>query len=285
MGTGGLPSRRDALKTSIAAGLGAAFLLGLGGCSGNDGIYSANQDETETEQEHGAYDWTLMGTDEHGRTAFCPDGQVASSCGIDVSDHNGTIDWNAVAQDGISFAFLRAGYRGYTEGGIFADERFEANLEGASAAGLNVGAYFYSSAVDEDEAREEAQYLLDCLAGRLEGCYLVFDQEIADGVQGRANSLTREQYTNNAVAFCEVVEAAGHPAIVYSNRKHLVKLDLTGLGGRELWYAEYGVDNPQTLHDFMIWQYSDSGTVAGVEGYVDMDLWFPTDYLLSKQEA
>ncbi len=257
--------------------MGAVTCAVLGGCGTQDGAV-VGQDGQPTSQ--GAYDWDLLGYDGWGRLAFCPDGAVASRCGIDVSDHNGQVEWASVAQDGIEFAFLRAGYRGYTEGGLYADERFEENLAGSTAAGLDVGVYFYSSAIDQDEAREEAQFVLDALSGRLEGCRIAFDQEVSAGSQGRADALTREQYTQNALAFCEAVEAVGHPSLIYSNRKHLVKLDLDLLGERQLWYAEYATDHPNTLHEFAIWQYSDSGSVAGIEGAVDMNLWFPAEYLL-----
>ena len=278
MRTAGPLNRRDAVSWGVAALVGAVSSALLGGC-GSNGADTQEQSGSAASPQ-GAYDWGLMGTDAHGRLAFCPAGAVASRCGIDVSDHNGAVDWAQVAQDGVEFAFLRAGYRGYTEGGVYADERFEENLAGSTAAGLDVGVYFYSSAVDEDEAREEAQFVLDALSGRLAGCRIAFDQEVSEGSQGRADSLTREQYTKNALAFCQTVEAAGHASLVYSNRKHLVKLDLESLGSRQLWYAEYATAHPNTLHDFTVWQYTNTGTVAGIEGAVDMNLWFPSEYLL-----
>ncbi len=280
MCTTGPLSRRDALSLGVAALVGAASSALLGGCGSQEAAQETSQEANEEPAAQGAYDWDLMGYDAHGRIAFCPNGTVASSCGIDVSDHNGAIDWEQVAQDGVQFAFLRAGYRGYTEGGIYSDERFEENLAGSTAAGLDVGVYFYSSAVDEQEARQEAEFVLSTLSGRMSGCRIAFDQEVSEGSQGRADRLTREQYTRNALAFCEAVEAAGYASLVYSNRKHLVKLDLDSLGSRQLWYAEYATTHPNTLYEFAVWQYTNTGTVAGIEGAVDMNLWFPSEYLL-----
>ena len=140
-----------------AAALAAVTLLGSLGlmtaCSGGDAAEPAVQAYVSP------YDWS--GLERSGdRLAFRQDGEVRSQLGVDVSDHQGAIDWNAVAGDGIDFAFVRVGNRGYTEGALYADARYAENIEGATSAGLNVGAYFFSQATSVEEAREEADFVL-----------------------------------------------------------------------------------------------------------------------------
>lgn len=213
-------------------------------------------------------------TNAAGRKFYYPGGTLRSRVGIDVSDHNGVIDWQAVADDGIEFAFLRAGYRGYTEGGLFDDARFKENLAGVQAAGIPFGVYFFSSAVSTDEAREEALYALDRLGGAKPGYPVVFDQEKVSDAQGRANRLTGTQYTEHALAFCEEVASAGCQPMIYGNQHYLALLDLERLGTRPLWYAEYGVERPTSSFDFNIWQYAVGAPVAGIEGGADLNIQF-----------
>ncbi len=266
--------RRRALAL-MGAGLVCAAGGLLAGCGGGQ--------EEPTYQDVGdgwvsPYDWTAVMTNTQGRKYYYPGGQLSSRVGVDVSDYNGAVDWEAVAADSVEFAFLRIGYRGYTEGGLFEDTQWAANIEGAQAAGLPVGAYFFSSAVDEDEAAEEARYALELLGGRELAHPLAFDQEQVSYSGGRANSLTAAQYTANAQAFCEVVQQAGYQPMVYGNQHHLDMLDLTGtLSAWPVWYAEYDVDEPTGQVDFTYWQYTTAGSVDGIEGSVDLDIQFLTE--------
>lgn len=263
-------SRRRALCLLGAGLVGAAAALTTGcGCTPEP------LDIDPVEVWKSPYDWDAMMTNTEGRKFYYPGGQLSSRVGIDISDHKGPVDWAAVAADGIEFAIVRIGYRGYTEGGLFVDEQFRANIEGARANGIAVGAYFFSSAVNSAEAREEAAFALQQLDGFELEYPLAYDQEQVSYEGGRANNLSFEQYSANAAAFCEEVKKAGYQAMIYGNQHYLGMLDLKGaLAQYPLWYAEFGVNRTTGHFDYTIWQYTDSGTVAGVETTVDMNIHF-----------
>ncbi|MDR2196644.1 MAG: glycoside hydrolase family 25 protein [Coriobacteriales bacterium] len=212
--------------------------------------------------------------EENGRFSYAQDGQVVSRTGIDVSAYQGSIDWEAVAADGIDFAILRLGHRGYTEGSIYLDERFEENLRGAEAAGVPVGVYFFSQAITEQEAIEEARFVLETLDGRELAYPVVYDFEPVSDVSGRANGLNARQLTKNASAFCTTIEEGGYPAMLYGNARDISHYYLDLLEGYDIWFAEYGTRFPTGKFDFTIWQYTNAGSVAGISGNVDMDLEF-----------
>ena len=200
--------------------------------------------------------------------------------GIDVSTFQQDIDWQAVADSGIAFAVIRAGYRGYGKGSIVEDDRFRQNVAGARAAGLHVGLYFFSQAVTPEEAAEEAQWLVDAAHDYQIDMPLVFDWEnidqstVAAGDTVRTAEMTGEDVTACAVAFCEAVTAAGYDAAVYGNRwQGYYDYDFTQLKDYAFWVSAPGTaDDFYYAHDF--WQYSYDGTVPGISGSVDRDLWF-----------
>ena len=197
--------------------------------------------------------------------------------GIDVSFYQNDIDWEAVKADGIDFAIIRGGYRGCSEGTLFTDERFYEYIEGALDAGLNVGLYFFSQAVDEDEAREEAEYLIS-LAEDYDITYpLVFDWEPLNYSYSRTNNFDYSVLTGCALAFCETVADAGYTPMVYLNPSFgYLRYDLTELQDIDIWLAHY-TENTNYRYDFKIWQYGSSGSVSGIAGRVDMDIAF-VDY-------
>lgn len=196
--------------------------------------------------------------------------------GIDVSVHQGVIDWSAVADSGVEFAVLRVGYRGSTVGELYADETFYENLRGAQDAGLKVGAYFFSQARNAEEAREEAEYACALLDGERLDLPLYYDWEVVNG-ESRVTSPAEVDMTACAVAFCEAVEAAGYRAGVYFNQTYgYDHLDLGALAHYRLWLAEYN-ETPTFSYRFDCLQYSDSGTVAGIVGKVDLDLLLLTE--------
>ena len=266
------PLTRRQLLGLAGIGLSAGVLALLDGCGCTPEL--PPQEVEPVEVWKSPYDWNALMTNPEGRKYYYPDNQLSSRFGIDVSDHNREIDWASVASDGVQFAFIRAGYRGYTEGGLFEDEQFAANLRGAREHGIPVGVYFFSSAVSSLEAEEEARFVLDLLGDVSLEYPVVYDQEQVPDSAGRANKLAGSQYTANAKAFCETVTAAGHQAMVYGNKHHLQLLDLKELAAYPLWYAEYGVEEPTGHFDFTIGQYSESGTVKGIENGVDMNILF-----------
>lgn len=219
------------------------------------------------------YDKDAFSTDEKGRILYEKDG-VKAKTGIDVSTHQKEIDWEAVAGDGIAFAMLRLGRRGYTEGGLFMDETFEANLSGALDAGLEVGVYFFSQALTPEEAEEEADYVLQALDGRQITCPVTFDWEPVAEPDSRTNGADTALLTECAAAFCRrIAEGGCRPAVYFNRTQGYLHYDLRELLDYELWLAEYDTV-PDFYYHFDIWQYSNTGSVAGIDGAVDLDLMF-----------
>ncbi|MBQ6602143.1 MAG: glycoside hydrolase family 25 protein [Eubacterium sp.] len=209
---------------------------------------------------------------EDGRVYYEEEG-FTSILGIDVSSHQGEIDWEAVKASGIDFVIIRAGFRGYGESGsLNEDAMFRQNLAGAKAAGLKVGAYFFSQALTEEEAYEEADFLLQILDGEPLDLPLVFDEEHIRGDEARTDAMALSQATANALAFCERVSTAGYTPMVYTNLlwEGLV-YDMASLTEYPVWYAGYD-PVPLTPYLFEYWQYSESGTVPGIDGKVDLDI-------------
>lgn len=203
-----------------------------------------------------------------------------SVLGVDVSEHQGTIDWQAVKNAGMDFVILRVGYRGMTEGLLNVDATFEQNYQGAVDAGLKVGVYFFSQAITEKEAQQEADFVLETLNGRELSYPVVFDWETPIPSEElpaedlRAYNMSGEEVTSFAKAFCQRIEKKGYTACVYTN-KHMAynSFNLEELKEYALWYAEYQ-PAPSLYYDFRIWQYSASGTVPGIEGNVDLNICF-----------
>ena len=217
------------------------------------------------------YDKDAFGRDEKGRVTYEADGRRAKA-GIDVSTHQKDIDWPSVAADGIDFAILRLGHRGYTEGGLFLDQTFEQNLRGALDAGLEAGVYFFSQAVTPEEAEEEADYVLEVLDGQALSFPVAFDWEPIPGDEARTDGLDGETMTRCAAAFCKRIEDAGYRAAVYFNQTQgYLRYDLRELTEYTLWLAEYDT-KPDFYYHFDLWQYSHTGRVAGIDGDVDMNL-------------
>ena len=193
--------------------------------------------------------------------------------GIDVSAHQGEIDWVAVKNAGAEFAIIRIGYRGSTVGDLYEDEQFRANLLGAREAGLRLGAYFFSQAMDPAEAVEEAEYACKLLDGAGLELPLYFDWEVASGGE-RVRSERDVALTDCAKAFCAAVEARGYRSGVYFNQTQGYQhYDLEALQDYSLWLAEYG-DVPTFRYAFHCLQYSDAGQVDGIPTGVDLDLLF-----------
>ena len=211
------------------------------------------------------------------RLAAVPEGYAVRS-GVDVSEHQGEIDWAAAAADGVEFAILRAGYRGYgARGSLNADARFEDNMDGALAAGIPVGVYFFSQAVSEEEAVEEADYLLRLLSDYGPGRVTLpvfFDWEDISHDEARTDGLDGETVTRCAEAFCARVAEAGYRPGVYAYRYlAYFSYDLPRLSSAALWAGALGASSDfYYAHEF--WQNAVSEGVKGIAGAVDRDYWF-----------
>lgn len=200
-------------------------------------------------------------------------GDLVGVAGVDVSAYQTSVDWSAVKEAGIDFAMVRVGYRGYSSGELDEDDYFLSHLEGAIEAGLHVGVYFFSQALTPDEAREEAQYVLDKIEGYALQYPVVFDWEEMH-VPARTDEMNMLMLTSCAQAFCETVEAAGYRAGVYFNQAYgYGQLNLVSLKDYVFWLAEYA-DTPSFAYDFQIWQYTNEGQVPGIEGPVDLNIAF-----------
>ena len=229
-------------------------------------------DESETAYVS-PYDWNNLDRT-NDRYAYMVNGQVKSKLGIDVSEHQYEIDWEAVAADGIDFAMIRLGYRGATAGDLYLDEYYQRNLDGAKAAGVKCGVYFFSQARTAEEAVEEANYVIDQLHGTPLEYPIAFDSEVMDidGAESRIADLDEEAITAVAEAFCSRVEAAGYRSLVYGNRADLSRFSNDFLQRRNLWWAEYDELSPSAEIDIAMWQYSHGGEVAGINTGTDMNI-------------
>ena len=195
------------------------------------------------------------------------------SYGIDVSKHNGKIDFKKVKAAGFEFVFIRIAYRGYGKAGnLKEDEMYKVNIRNAKEAGLKVGAYVFSQAIDESEAIEEAEFAINLLKDYKLDLPLVFDPETIKGSVARTDDVDGIQFTKNAISFCEKIKENGITPAIYSN---LVwedyYFDLSKLQDYEIWYADYS-KIPQTPYYFKYWQFSEVGIVEGVNGLVDLNV-------------
>ena len=217
--------------------------------------------------------------DEKGEYTYLENGQNIAIKGVDVSKYQETIDWKKVAADGVEFAIIRLGFRGMgTQGTCELDPYFKQNVEGAKAAGIEVGVYFFTQATTVEEAKEEAKFVIDNLKGYDITWPVVFDtEEITSYKAARANKLSREVRTACTKAFLEEIEAAGYTPMLYANtRWSVLKLDMAELADYDFWYAYYG-DDPYYPYRFTMWQYTSNGTVNGIKGNADLNISF-VDY-------
>ncbi len=209
---------------------------------------------------------------DNGQLQYMQDGQVVSHKGIDVSYHQGEIDWKQVAEDGVEFAFLRVGLRGYGTGKVVLDEQFENNIKGALENGIKVGVYFYSQSVNQEEVLEEARLVLSQIAPYRVTGPVVYDAEKVEN--SRTSNLSAAERTDMAIAFCETVKEAGYEPMVYLNMDVAFTMyELERLEAYDKWFAHYSTDMYYP-YDYQIWQYSESGRVAGINGDVDMNISF-----------
>ena len=221
-----------------------------------------------------SFDAANLNVLESGEYQYLQDGAVISHKGIDVSRHQGEIDWSLVAQDGVEFAFIRVGYRGYGSGKMMEDEYFEENITGALQAGIKVGVYFYSQAVTEAEIQEEAAFVLEKIAPYRIECPVVFDVERVTESDGRMNGISIEDRTAFALQFCQMIENAGYKPMIYHNTEMGVMfLGLEALEQYDKWFAAYS-DVFYYPYDYKVWQYSQSGRVQGIQGDVDLNISF-----------
>ena len=203
---------------------------------------------------------------------FASDGSLvvgSGAMGIDVSKWNGSIDWNAVKNSGVSYVIIRVGYRGSSQGALIDDPTFKTNIKGATAAGLKVGVYFFTQAVDEVEAVQEASMVIDRISGYRISYPVFLDVESSGGRGDKIDAATR---TAVCKAFCSTIQNAGYTAGIYANKTWLNnKMDAGALGSYKIWLAQYAA-TPSYTGRYDLWQYKSTGKVSGISGNVDLNL-------------
>lgn len=220
--------------------------------------------------------------DDKGFLTYQEKNTIISYKGIDVSRYQGNINWKEVKEDEIDYAMIRLGYRGYGTGQIVEDECAKANLAGANEAGIKAGVYFFSQAVTKEEAVEEAEYVLDMIKKYKIDYPVVFDTEEISGDTSRTETLTAKERTDIAIAFCERIKDAGYTPMIYANIKWFTTaLELERLEAYDKWFAYYD-DVLYFPYHICMWQYADSGKVAGIAGNVDINISFQ-DYTASRK--
>lgn len=229
--------------------------------------------ETEILPDVPKHDYDLNKFIHDGSKLSYDDEKYTYRLGIDVSYHQGNIDFSKVKAAGYDFVILRIGYRGYGKAGnIMADRKFPEYYSKAKAAGLDVGVYFFAQAINETEAEEEADFVINTLKGYDLDLPVVYDPEsILDDV-ARTDNVSGEQFTKNTLCFCQKISDAGFDPMVYSNMLwEAFEFDMTKISNYPIWYADYEA-LPQTPYQFTYWQYSNEGKVDGVSGAVDVDI-------------
>ncbi len=211
--------------------------------------------------------------------------------GIDVSYHNGNLDWSAIKSAGVDFAILRAAYRGYgDEGTLVRDSKFAEYIRGAQSYGIPVGAYIYSQAITTAEAVQEANYILNIVKNYSLDLPIVFDYEFSPSSEGRTNlawaegELNKTKMTNITLAFCNTIKSAGYDVMVYASKSFLNKNidhEVIEDAGYDVWLAHYvnqpyiNKEHPEKSKefnyqgtdytgDFKIWQYTSTGRIPGI---------------------
>ncbi len=195
--------------------------------------------------------------------------------GIDVSYHQKDVDWEKVAQSGgIDFVMIRVGYRGYGESGkLMEDVNFRKNIQGALDAGLDVGVYFFSQALNLKEVEEEVDFVLERIEGYDITMPVVYDWEYVSD-EARTADMDARTLTDCSAHFCKLIEEAGYTPMVYFNRNQAANLlYLEELTDYPFWLAAYN-DRMPFPYKVEMWQYTDSGRVPGIEGLVDVDILF-----------
>jgi len=205
---------------------------------------------------------------------YYSNGKEVSYLGVDLSKYQEKVDFYAIKNEGIDYCMLRVGSRGYETGAIQEDEKFQEFLAGAEAAGLPVGLYFFSQAVTEAEAVEEANFVISKIGEHKITYPIAFDMEFIDNDNSRIETLTRNEKTNIALAFLNRIEEAGYTGMLYGNKEWLLKrIDLSKFEKYDIWLSQEE-DIPDYPYTYSMWQYTRQGEVYGIDGYVDLNISF-----------
>lgn len=215
----------------------------------------------------------------NGRMSYYVEGQKASYMGIDVSKYQGYIDYNDVKKDGIDFVIIQLGSRGYSTGQLIVDDYFQDNIKRATDAGLEVGVVFQSQAITEEEAKEEAAFVLQYLIDYDIRYPVIFSMEHVINDTARIDTLTKEEKTLIAKAFLTDIETAGYNAMLSGDKEWLfADINYAALSNYDI-RLEQEKDLPDYPYRFYMWQYTQKGTVDGISGQVPINICF-IDYTI-----
>ncbi len=221
------------------------------------------------------YDFTNL-EEKAGLRRYMENGKKISYVGVDLSKQNGDVNFNSMKAAGVDYVMIRLGGRGYSTGQISLYENFKKNIEGAAAAGLDIGVYFYSQAISQEEAIQEVNFVIQNLEPyRANVKYpIAFDMEFVANDTARIDSLTKDEKTNIATSFLESVKAAGYVPMIYGDKEWLIKeIDLARLQSYDVWLVQEQ-ELPDYPYQFTMWQYSTEGVVNGVSGDANLNISF-----------
>lgn len=221
------------------------------------------------------YDLTKM-EEKAGLKRYMENGRKISYVGVDISKQNGDVNFASMKAAGVDYVMIRLGGRGYSTGQITLDENFKKNIEGAAEAGLEIGIYFYSQAISQEEAVQEVNFVIQNLEPyRANVRYpIAFDMEFVANDKSRIETLSKEDKTNIATSFLESVKAAGYVPMLYGDKEWLIKeIDLAKLQNYDIWLAQEE-DTPDYPYQYAMWQYSTEGIVNGVTGDANLNICF-----------
>lgn len=220
-------------------------------------------------------DFTKM-EDKAGLKRYMENGRKTSYVGVDISKHTGKVYFPSLKAAGVDYVMIRLGSRGYSTGQITLDENFKENIEGAIEAQLDVGIYFYSQAISQDEAVQEANFVVQNLEpyrGKVK-YPIAFNMGFVSNDKSRIEGLSREDKTAVSVSFLDAVRAAGYVPMVYRDKEWLIKeVDLTKLQDYDVWLSQEE-EIPDYPYRYAMWQYNTDGVLNGIDGGADLNICF-----------
>lgn len=204
-------------------------------------------------------------------------GKEASWCGVDISSKQDSVDFKKLKKAGCDFVMIKVGGRGYSSGEVVLDEKFKDYMKSAKSAGLDIGVYFFSQAITEDEIEEEAETLMEAIKDYTVKYPVVFQMQGVEGDMARIDSLDTDSRTELTKLFLSIIKDAGYKPMLYGNKEWLVtKVDLEALKEYDVWLSQEE-DTPDYPYEFAMWQYDKSGTISGISKETGLNVCF-VDY-------
>lgn len=204
-------------------------------------------------------------------------GKEASWCGVDICSKQGVVDFKKLKKAGCDFVMIKVGGRGYSSGEIVLDEKLKDNMTGAKNAGLDIGVYFFSQAITEDEVEEEVETLLEAIKDYSVKYPVVIQMQEIEGDIARVDSLDMDSRTELTKLFLSEVEDAGYKPMLYGNKEWLVtKIDLEALAEYDVWLSQEA-DTPDYPYEYNMWQYEKTGKISGISVETGLNICF-VDY-------